>query len=119
MRMDIEQLTDYCLQKPCAELTFPFGEDILVMKVGGKVFLLCRLDQVPFSFSVKTDPDWSLELREQFPQITGAYHMNKKHWNSVVCEGLKPELIRTLIDQSYELVFKSLPKAARTEIKGV
>ncbi|WP_373784591.1 MmcQ/YjbR family DNA-binding protein, partial [Kaistella sp.] len=84
--------------------------------VGGKMFALIPLEKQPLTISVKTDPEWSAELREKYPQITGAYHMNKTHWNSVVCEGLKKELIFQLIDHSYNLVVASLTKKKREEL---
>jgi len=74
------------------------------------------LEKQPLSINVKTDPGWSAELREQHPQITGAFHMNKTHWNSVLTDGLKRDLIFKLIDHSYELVFNSLTKKAKEEI---
>jgi len=66
--------------------------------------------------SAKADPEWSEELRENYPQISGAYHMDKTHWNSIVCEGLKKDLIIKLIDHSYDLVLNSLPKKTIAEI---
>ena len=80
------------------------------------MFLLCPLEKHPLTISVKTDPEWSEELREKHPQIEGAYHMNKTHWNSVICEGLKKDLILKLIDHSYDLIFGSLPKKVRETI---
>lgn len=80
------------------------------------MFLLIPLEKQPPTFSAKNDPDTNEVLREQFPQITGAWHMNKTYWNSVNCEGLKPELIRELIDRSYDLVFASLTKKLQKEI---
>ena len=80
------------------------------------MFLLMSLEKQPLSIAVKTDPEWSAELREKHTQITGAYHMNKTHWNSVVCEGLKRDLIMKLIDSSYELIFNSLPKKVKEEV---
>jgi predicted DNA-binding protein (MmcQ/YjbR family) len=73
--------------------SFPFDNETLVLKVGTKVFLLMGLERQPLGINVKTDPEWSAELREQHPQITGAYHMNKTHWNSVVVDGLRKDLI--------------------------
>lgn len=115
--MDIDEILQYCKEKPGAEETFPFYESTLVMKVCGKMFLLVPLEKQPVNISVKTDPEWSFELREQHHQITGAYHMNKTHWNSVVCEGLKKELILKLIDHSYELIVKSLPKKTQQTLR--
>ncbi|AZI22966.1 MmcQ/YjbR family DNA-binding protein [Chryseobacterium taklimakanense] len=114
--MDITQILDYCNAKKGVKETFPFNEEMLVMKVGGKMFMLVPLETQPLTISVKTDPEWSEELRAEFPQITGAYHMNITHWNSVVCEGLKPSLILKMIDQSYDLIFDSLTKKVKDEI---
>jgi len=114
--MDANEILDYCLAKKGVTESFPFDNETLVLKVGTKMFLLMSLERQPLQISVKTDPEWSLELREQYPQITGAYHMNKIHWNSVSIDGLKRDLIFELIDHSYELIFKSLTKKAREEI---
>lgn len=116
--MDANEILDYCLAKKGVTETFPFDKETLVMKVGGKMFLLMSLEKQPLSIAVKTDPEWSAELREKYPQITGAYHMNKTHWNSVLCEGLKPELIMKLIDSSYELIFESLTKKMKIEVEN-
>ncbi len=114
--MDITEILDYCLAKKGVVETFPFDKETLVLKVGGKMFLLIPLEKHPLTICVKTDPEWSEELRGEFPQITGAYHMNKTHWNSVVCEGLKKDLILKLIDSSYDLIFSSLTKKMREEV---
>ncbi len=114
--MDINEILDYCLAKKGVTESFPFDNETLVMKVGTKMFLLMALERQPLSINVKTDPEWSAELREQYPQITGAFHMNKTHWNSVMVNGLKRDLIFKMIDQSYDLVFKSLTKKAKEEI---
>lgn len=108
--MDVNDILTYCAAKKGVEETFPFDADTLVLKVGGKMFLLIPLEKQPLQITVKTDPEWTAELREHHPQITGAYHMNKTHWNTVVCEGLKPDLIFRLIDHSYEMIFKTLTK---------
>lgn len=114
--MDANEILDYCLAKKGVTESFPFDNETLVLKVGAKMFLLMGLEKQPLSINVKTDPEWSAELREQYPQITGAYHMNKTHWNSVMAEGLKRDLILKLIDQSYELVFRSLTKKAKDAV---
>ncbi|WP_292010305.1 MmcQ/YjbR family DNA-binding protein [Chryseobacterium sp.] len=114
--MEIEEIREYGLNKKGVTESFPFDNETLVMKVGTKIFMMISLESNPLSVNVKTDPEWSQELREQYPQITGAYHMNKTHWNSVMTEGLKKELILTLIDHSYDLVFLSLTKKIREEI---
>lgn len=115
--MDANEILEYCLEKKGVTETFPFDNETLVLKVGTKMFLLMALEKQPLDINVKTDPEWSAGLREQHPQITGAYHMNKTHWNSVRVDGLKRELIFKLIDQSYELVFNSLTKKAKEDIE--
>jgi predicted DNA-binding protein (MmcQ/YjbR family) len=104
--MNIEQLREYCLGKDGVEETLPFGPDTLVFKVNGKVFLLAGLNNHPLQFNVKCDPDRALELREEYPQhVLPGYHMNKKHWNTIICDGrLNNRLLREFIDHSYELV---------------
>lgn len=114
--MTVEDIRKYSLDKKGVTEGFPFGDSALVFKVGDKMFLLVSMESQPVTFSVKTDPEWSAELREQHQQITGAYHMNKMHWNSVVCDGLKKELILKLIDHSYDLIFESLTKKKKQEI---
>lgn len=114
--MDANEILDFCLAKKGVEETFPFNADTLVLKVGGKMFLLMPLEKQPLTIAVKTDPEWSAELREKHSQITGAYHMNKTHWNSVLCDGLKRDLILKMIDESYDLIFNSLTKKMKNEV---
>ncbi|KHD90083.1 hypothetical protein AH06_02135 [candidate division TM6 bacterium Zodletone_IIa] len=104
--MDIESIREYCLSKPGVEETFPFGPDTLVFKVKNKVFLLISLDAQPLRFNVKCDPEYALELREEYPDIIlPGYHMNKKHWNTIVVNGvLSKKLLMKMIDDSYVLV---------------
>ncbi|MCU7616669.1 MmcQ/YjbR family DNA-binding protein [Chryseobacterium sp. PBS4-4] len=116
--MNANEILEYGLAKKGVTESFPFDKETLVMKVGTKMFLLMSLEKQPLTIAVKTDPEWSAELREQHPQITGAYHMNKIHWNSVSIDGLKKELILKMIDHSYDLIFKSLTKKAKEEIEN-
>ena len=112
--MNIETLREYCLTKGGAEETFPFGENVLVFKVRGKMFLLTNLEEDPLQFNVKCDPERAVELREQFSAILPGYHMNKKWWNTVVVDGSIPaKLLREMIDDSYRLVVAGLPKKDR------
>lgn len=106
--MNAEELREYVLQKPSVTEGFPFGEDTLVFKVNGKVFLLVALDESPMRFNVKCDPDKAIELREEFPDnILPGYHMNKKHWNTIIADGrLSRKLIKEMVDDSYGLVKK-------------
>jgi len=105
--MDIESLRDYCIAKPEAEESFPFGEQTLVFKAKGKIFLLASLDSDPLQFNVKCDPDKAIELRDQYDSVQPGYHMNKKHWNTVIADGsLSNKLLKEMIDDSYNLVTK-------------
>ncbi|MEQ1677520.1 MAG: MmcQ/YjbR family DNA-binding protein [Chitinophagaceae bacterium] len=109
--MNIEWLRNYCLSKPGAEETLPFGPDTLVFKVSGKAFLLTGFDSDPLRFNVKCDPDKAVELREEFHCVLPGYHMNKKHWNTIVADGsVSSKQLKEWIDHSYDLVTASLPK---------
>jgi predicted DNA-binding protein (MmcQ/YjbR family) len=110
--MDLTQFREYCLGKACATEGMPFGPDVLVFKVGGKMFALAALDEMPTVVNLKCDPDLALELRDRYEQVTAGYHMNKRHWNSVEIEGGIPDAaLRKMIDHSYDLVAKKLPKS--------
>ena len=103
--MNIETLREYCLAKPGAEETLPFGPDTLVFKAGGKAFLLVGLDDEQLRFNVKCDPGKAIELREEFSCVLPGYHMNKKHWNTVIVDGsVSSKQLKEWIDWSYELV---------------
>ncbi len=113
--MDLAQFREYCLTKPGATEGTPFGPTVLVFKVSGKMFALATLDEVPTTVNLKCDPDWALELRDRYEQVTPGYHMNKKHWNTVEIErGIPDPELRKMIDHSYDLVAKSLPKPRAT-----
>jgi len=112
--MDLESFREYCLSKPAATEDTPFGEDVLVFKVAGKMFALASLDDVPATANLKCDPDLALELRDRYEQVRPGYHMNKKHWNTVEIDtGIPDAELRKMIDHSYELVVKRLPQAKR------
>ncbi|WP_395626610.1 MmcQ/YjbR family DNA-binding protein [Daejeonella sp.] len=111
--MNIESLRDYCLSKEYVEETFPFGDDTLVFKVGGKIFLLCGLDK-PDRFNVKCDPERAVLLREEFEDVQPGWHSNKKHWNTVFMNGsLSDRQLIDMIDHSYDLIIDKLPKNRR------
>ena len=115
--MNIESLLTYCLSKKGVEECLPFGPDTLVFKVGGKLFLLAGLNAVPLQFNVKCDPENAVLLREQYACVLPGYHMNKEHWNTIICDGTASEkLLQQWIDDSYELVFDSLPKKLKQQI---
>lgn len=105
--MNIEELRDYAIAKPETEEGFPFGESTLVFKVKGKIFLLVSLDAQPLQFNAKCDPEKAMELREQYDSVRPGYHMNKKHWNTVIIDGsLSKKQLKEMIDHSYALVAK-------------
>ena len=116
--MHIEDFRTYCLDKPGVTEGFPFGEDTLVFKVMGKIFAITGLDAIPFRVNLKCDPQYALELRDAHPQIVPGWHMNKQHWNTVFFEdGLPEDLLRSLIDHSYDLIVASLNKKLQEELK--
>ena len=105
--MDLAKFREYCLRKFEATEGTPFGPTVLVFKVGGKIFALASLDEVPARVNLKCDPDLALELRDRYEQVRPGYHMNKKHWNTIGIEsGIPDAEIRRMIDHSYELVAK-------------
>jgi predicted DNA-binding protein (MmcQ/YjbR family) len=102
--MNIEDIRTYCLKKPGVTEGFPFGEDTLVFKVKGKIFVLANLDG-DLSLNLKCDPALALELRERYSSVIPGYHMNKKHWNTVYLNGTIPDKeVLSWIDHSYKLV---------------
>jgi predicted DNA-binding protein (MmcQ/YjbR family) len=109
--MNIETIREYCLSKENVEEDLPFGPDVLVYKVDGKIFLLVSFDEDPLQFNVKCDPDLAVELREEYSCVIPGYHMNKKHWNTVIVDGTVPvKKLKEWIDHSYELVKKRSQK---------
>jgi predicted DNA-binding protein (MmcQ/YjbR family) len=110
--MDLAEFREYCLTKSGAREETPFGPDVLVFKVGGKMFALAALDEVPPRVNLKCDPDLALDLRDRYEQVRAGYHMNKKHWNTVEIESGIPDIeLRKMIDHSYKLVIERLPKS--------
>jgi predicted DNA-binding protein (MmcQ/YjbR family) len=116
--MDLPDAIERFLSKPGAEETTPFGPDVLVYKVGGKMFALTVPDDFPARINLKCDPERAVMLREEHAAITPGYHMNKRHWNTVALDNsLSSKLVRELIDHSYDLVVASLPKAERAKLR--
>ncbi len=114
--MNIEYYRQYCLAKKGTSEEFPFDNRTLVFKVGGKMFALTDVESFE-SINLKCDPERAIELREQYSAIIPGYHMNKKHWNTLVLDGsLRDSLICSLIDDSYLLVAGSLPKKDREKL---
>src|ERR1700686_5357900 len=115
--MDLETIRKYCLEKKSTKESFPFGESTLVFKVSGKIFLLMSLDNLPLQFNVKCDPEKAEELREEYSSVIPAFHMNKKHWNTIILNGqLTAKQIWEMIDESYALVVRSFPLKERKKL---
>lgn len=117
--MNIEEFRDYCLEKKGVTEETPFGPDTLVYKVIGKVFALTGMDNVVFSANLKCDPDFAIELREEFDYIIPGYHMNKKHWNTVFGSNCPNKQFKELIDHSYNLVVDGLTKKLKEELASI
>ena len=114
--MNVELFREYCLTKKGVEETFPFGEDTLVFKVGGKIFCLMGLDEAD-RCNLKCEPEKALELRQTYSAVIPGFHMNKMHWNTVYFnQDLSDKLILELIDHSYDLVKESLPKKIKENL---
>jgi predicted DNA-binding protein (MmcQ/YjbR family) len=117
--MNVEELRDFCLQLKAVTEDLPFGEDTLVFRIGSKIFLLIGLSEGN-RFNVKCDPELAVELREQHPEVKPGYHMNKTHWNTVYMDGaLTRKQLCDMIEHSYKLVLKSLPKKTQAEIAAL
>ena len=112
--MHIESFRAYCLQKKGVTESFPFNETALVFKVLDKMFALTSVDNPEFQINLKCNPERSLFLREEYHQITPAFHMNKKHWNTIwVTPDFPRDLLVELIDHSYDLVVAKMTKKNR------
>ncbi|MEP7320498.1 MAG: MmcQ/YjbR family DNA-binding protein [Saprospiraceae bacterium] len=110
--MNIDQLRNYCLSKPDTTESLPFGPDTLVYAVKGKLFALTSVTSDRPRVNLKCNPDYAIELRDQYDEIIPGWHMNKKHWNTVYLDGhLKTSLIQQLIDHSYEQVIAKMPRS--------
>jgi predicted DNA-binding protein (MmcQ/YjbR family) len=116
--MDIEHYRELCLSLPHVTEDMPFDENVLVFRIGGKIFTLLDINDFE-SVNLKCDPERAIELREQHAGIQPGYHMNKKHWNTVRTDGsVDDRLIVELVKHSYDLVFKSLPLSKRKELSN-
>jgi predicted DNA-binding protein (MmcQ/YjbR family) len=116
--LNLEDIRMYCLQKPFTTEDMPFGEDTLAFRVMNKIFLLTGLTNNELSVNMKCDPDHAIELRERYTDILPGYHMNKRWWNTVRANGEVPDkLFLDLIDHSYALVVKGLPRSLKEQIE--
>jgi len=117
--LNIESFRSYCLSKKGVTEEFPFGEDTLVYKVMGKMFALTDLESFQ-SVNLKCEPEVGVQLREQYTSVLPGYHMNKKHWITVIMDGsIADKSIKQWIDQSYQLVVSSLAKSQQALLDGL
>lgn len=118
--MEWETVRQYCLSKPQTQEDYPFDAETLVIKVGGKMFALLGSppkENAAGSVNLKCDPEWALMLRDTYQAVTAGYHMNKRHWNTVILDGSIPdEEVVEMIDHSYDLVVRGLPKRTRQDL---
>lgn len=111
--MNIEEYRSYCLAKKGVTEEFPFDNETLVFKVAGKMFALTDVTNFT-SINLKCDPEKAVELRDQYPAVLPGYHMNKKHWNTILLDGsISSKLLQNWIDESYIRVVNALPKRER------
>ncbi len=115
--MNAGELRDWCLGQAGAFEDFPFTAEHSVFKVAGKMFAISALDREPLEVSVKCEPELAVELRNSYPAIRPGYHLNKRHWNTITLDGSLPDqLVRDLIEDSYDLVVSALPRRVREEL---
>ena len=115
--MFIDELREYCITKKGVEECLPFGPETLVFKVMGKIFLLTSLDSQPAQFNVKCNPEKAIELRANYGCVLPGYHMNKSHWNTIICDGsVNNKLLKQWVNDSYNLVVESLPKKLQQDL---
>ena len=115
--MTAAALRKWCLARAGAAEEFPFGEGVSVFKVAGKMFALSRLDARPLKVSLKCEPELAHQLRTSYPAVQPGYHLNKRHWNTVTLDGSLPdELVRDMLEDSYDLVVAALPRATRERL---
>ena len=117
--MTRDEVLELCAGLPAAVEDYPFGDGVAVFKVGGRMFALVPLEGSPGSVNLKCDPGLALELRDRYPSVRPGYHQNKRHWNTVELDSsIDDDEIRWMIDHSYDLVVRSLPRAVRAVLLG-
>ena len=115
--MDAAALRSWCLEQAGAAEEFPFGPGTSVFKVSRKIFALSALGRAPLEVSVKCEPELAVSLRACYPAIRSGYHLNKRHWNTITLDGSLPDqVVRDLVEDSYDLVVSALPKRVREQL---
>ena len=116
--IDADALRTWCLERPGVTEEMPFGPVTTVFKVEGKVFLLSALERTPLEVSLKCEPPLAEQLRRDFPEtVRPGYHLNKRHWNTVLCDGSLPDqMVRDMVEDSYDLIVAAMPAAVRERL---
>lgn len=118
--MDIEAIREHALTLVGTTEDFPFGDEVLAFKVLGKIYMLINLERDPLSVNLKCEPTRALELRDQYEAVAPGYHMNKKHWNTVLIEGDVPDAVFIeLIDHSYQRVVSGMTRKERQALEAL
>lgn len=116
--MNVEAIREYCLSKKGAKEDYPFDDETLVFKVGGKIFALIPLEKIPLQINLKCDPEKAIELREKYDCVTPGWHMNKKYWNTIIIDGnVRWSEIKEWIDNSYDEVISKFKKSDQKKFK--
>ena len=117
--MTLEELKNYCLSLNGCTIDFPFDADTMVFRVANKMFLLTDISKENLSINVKCDPQLAIILREEYKSCIPGYHMNKKHWNTIICDKrIDNSLLFGWIDDSYELVYKGLSQKMKAFVSN-
>lgn len=117
--MTAAALRKWCLARPGATEEFPFGEGVSVFKVAEKMFALSALRSRPLQVSVKCEPEVAHRLRASYAAVVPGYHLNKRHWNTITLDGSLPDqLVRDMLEDSYDLVVAGLPRRAREAVQA-
>jgi predicted DNA-binding protein (MmcQ/YjbR family) len=115
--VDASELRRWCVRQAGAIEDFPFGPEHSVFKVAGKIFAISALERAPLEVSVKCEPELAVALRDSYAAIRPGYHLNKRHWNTITLDGTVPDqLVRDLIEDSYDLVVSALPRRVREQL---
>jgi predicted DNA-binding protein (MmcQ/YjbR family) len=116
--VEIETLKAHALSKPGTSFDFPFGPEALVIRVMGKLFALIPVDADPPRVNLKCEPTLAEIFRQNYPAVTPGYHMNKRHWNTVLLDGTIPDTdLLDMVDHSYEQVVKTLTVKQRSQLQ--
>ncbi len=116
--MNEEKLESFLFLKPCTKKEFPFGDDVAVFKVKNKMFALYGFEEGIIRLNLKSDPNDAIAYRDIYECVIPGYHMNKKHWNTIILDGtMEEDILKEMIDESYDLVVSKLTRKEKEELK--